>query len=132
MGRNRYNPHLEHRRARVTNLSGKFCPGSENPRYDFRHVTVKKNSRFHELTQRYLAWNRAVSDIGRVGNEGSRNFLSVQSGGRGAPRHVDFEATEASAEAFSKFLSASRLFDRPVPSVGMAPDHRDHLSRGPR
>lgn len=33
------------------------------------------------------------------------------------------------AEAFSKFLSASRLFDRPVPSVGMAPDHRHHLSR---
>lgn len=136
IGRNRCNPHLPS--CSIDERGLRICPanfvGKSSIRFQARnrekkfeipraHATV-----FSMEPRGFRYWTGGGGDRG---NEGSRNFLSVQSEGR-APRHVDFEATEASAEAFSKFLSASRLFDRPVPSVGMAPDHRDHLSRGPR
>lgn len=59
--------------------------------------------------------------------ERRKQKFSIGAIGAAAPR--GFRSHGGPAEAFSKFLSASRLFDRPVPSVGMAPDHRDHLSR---
>lgn len=83
----------------------------------------RKNSRFREFAQRYLAWYRAVSDIPgrRSQTRRKQKFSAGHREHRGYPSGL--------AETFSKFLSASWLFDRPVPPVGMAePSRRDHPS----